>query len=104
MTTELQPSWAVATPVLFVPVFAGQSRIRLGGAVIVGGCVSTTVISWSLFVKLPQSSVAAHKREITLVPPQELLTESEYVRVTLLHPSVAIAVPVLFVATLAGHS
>src|SRR5881394_3341382 len=104
MATELQPSVAVAVPVLFGLVFAGQSSRRFGGAVIVGGCVSTSVISCTLFVELPQSSVATHIREITFAPPQELLTESEYVSVTLLQPSVVTAVPVLLVAVLAGHS
>src|SRR5436190_10573980 len=44
MVTAPQPSWAVATPVLFVVVLAGHSSTTSAGHVIVGGVMSRTVI------------------------------------------------------------
>jgi hypothetical protein len=66
----------VATPVALVVVFAGHSSVTFGGQVIVGGVVSTTIIVCVQLRVLPHWSVASHLREITLVPPQLLLTES----------------------------
>ena len=60
--TELQASVAVATPVEFVDVLAGHSRVRLAGRESVGGFVSPTVILWTAFVLLAESSVAVQVR------------------------------------------
>ena len=76
MIGELQASTAVATPVLFVLVSAGHSRTTLVGQVMVGGVMSRTVIVWTQEAVLPQASTAAQVREMTFVPPHELLTES----------------------------
>src|SRR5437899_406404 len=54
--------------------------------------------------ELPQSSVATQRREITFVPPQELLTLSLKPIVTRPQPSVAVAIPVALVRISAGHS
>src|SRR2546423_713683 len=67
--TELQPSWAVATPVALVLVSAGHSSTRFGGQVMTGGVVSRTVMVWMQLLLLPQASVAVHVRATTLVPP-----------------------------------
>src|SRR6266852_1883010 len=53
---------------------------------------------------LPHASIAVQRREITFAPPQVLLTESLKPIVTELQVSVAVAIPVLFVLMLAGHS
>src|SRR5437867_3643833 len=76
MVTALQPSEAVATPVALVVVGAGHSMVRLAGAVMVGGVVSRTVIVCTQLRRLPHASVAVQVREMTLAPPQVLLTES----------------------------
>src|SRR5882724_11821556 len=68
--TEPQPSWAVATPVLFVVVTAGHSSVKLAGKISVGGMVSRTVIVWMPFVVLPQASLAVQVRAMTLVLAQ----------------------------------
>src|SRR5512146_1208164 len=104
MVTELQPSWAVATPVWLVLVSAGHSSVRLAGAVIVGGVVSLTVMVWTALALLPQASVAVQVRAITSVPPQLFVTASLKVIVTELHPSCAVATPVWLVLVSAGHS
>ena len=74
--TALQPSEAVATPVALVVVGAGHSMVRLAGAVMLGGVVSRTVIVCTQLRRLPHASVAVQVREMTLAPPQVLLTES----------------------------
>ena len=76
MVTALQPSVAVPTPVLFVPVLAGHSSVRFAGAVIVGGVVSRTVIVCTALALLPQASVAVQVLSITLAPPQLFVTAS----------------------------
>src|SRR5437899_1055472 len=76
MITALQPSVAVAIPVALVPVSAGQSKVRLTGAVMVGGVTSRTVMVCKAEAVLPQPSVASQVRLITFVPPQLLLTAS----------------------------
>src|SRR5438445_11813116 len=56
----------MAAPVTFVLVSeAGHSRTT-SGAVMMGGTVSRTVIRWTQVLRLPQSSVAAQVRSITL--------------------------------------
>jgi len=74
--TELQVSWAVATPVALVLVSAGHSNVRFAGHVIVGGVVSRTVMVWTQLLLLPHWSVAVQVRAMNLAPPQLLLTES----------------------------
>ena len=76
MLTELQVSVAVATPVLLVPVLAGHSKVTFVGQVIRGGVVSCTVMVCTQLARFPHASVAVQVREITLDPPQLLLTES----------------------------
>jgi len=46
------------------------------GQVIVGGMVSRIVMVWTQLVLLPQASIAVQVREMTLLPPQVLLTLS----------------------------
>src|SRR5205809_653551 len=104
IVTAPQPSLAVATPVRLVLVSAGHSKTRLVGAVMLGGVESCTVIVWIALALLPQVSVASQVREMTLVPPQLLLTTSLKIRVTEPQPSTALAMPVTLVAVLAGHS
>src|SRR5437867_7775897 len=105
MVTEPQPSVAVATPVALVVVLAGHSSVRLAGAVMVGGVVSRTVMVCTPEATLPQPSVAVHRREMILLPPHVLLTESLKEIVTAPQPSLAVAAPVTLVATLTtGHS
>ena len=62
MLTELQVSVAVATPVLFVVVLAGHSRITFGGQVIAGAVVSRTLIVWTQLLALLQASIAVQVR------------------------------------------
>src|SRR5689334_3349581 len=100
----LHPSVTLATPVTFVVVVAGQSSVRFGGATMVGAVVSWTVIICVPVAVLPQASVALQIREISLAPPQLLLTLSLKVTVTLPQPSCAVAVPVLRTFVFAGHS
>jgi uncharacterized phosphosugar-binding protein len=76
MLTELQPSWAVATPVTFVPGLAGHSSVVSAGAVTAGGVVSTMVIVCTQVMLFEHPSAALQVREITFVPAQRLLTES----------------------------
>ena len=104
IVTEPQPSVAVATPVALVVVGAGQSSVRLGGAVMTGGVVSLTVMVWTALRLLPHWSVAVQVREMTLALPQLLLTES--LKLTLTDPQLswAVATPVTLVLVLAGHS
>src|SRR5262245_61654316 len=105
MVTEPHPSEAVAAPVALVRVsVAGHSRTRFVGMSKLGAIVSRTVIVWMPLAMLPQASVAFHAREITLVLPQALLIESVKVTVTAPQPSVAVALPVLLMLVLAGHS
>src|SRR5437879_2933820 len=104
MVTALQPSVAVAIPVTLVRVSAGQSRVRLGGAVIVGGATSRTVMVCTALALLPQASAAVQVRVMTLEPPQLLVTASLKEMATELQPSEAVATPVLFVLTSAGQS
>src|SRR6266705_5072806 len=102
--TAPQPSWAVATPVEFVPVSAGHSSTRFGGQVMTGGVVSRTVMVWRQLLLLPQASVAVQVRAMTLVPPQLVVTESLKLRLTEPQPSRAAATPVALVLVSAGHS
>src|ERR1043166_8586785 len=53
IVTAEQPSWAVATPVAFVVVMAGHSRVRSLGAVTLGGVVSRTVMVCTALALLP---------------------------------------------------
>src|SRR5215472_6178259 len=76
METALQPSVAVATPVLLVVVSAGHSSVRLVGAAMVGGVVSRTVMVCTALAALPQASVAVQVRAMILLPPQVLVTAS----------------------------
>src|SRR5215216_1113992 len=55
-------------------------------------------------VALPHESVALQLRSMILVPPQLLLTESVNVTVTDPQPSWEVAMRVLLVVVLAGHS
>src|ERR1041384_2439993 len=102
--TGPQPSKAVAAPVALVVVAAPHSSVRLGGGVRMGGVVSRTVMVCSAFVLLPQASVAVQIREMTLAPPQLLLTESLKLMFTKLQLSCAVATPVALVPVSAGHS
>jgi hypothetical protein len=104
MLTLLQASCAVAVPVALGAVLAPHSNVTFGGTVMVGRVVSRNVMVWIRLVVLPQASVAVHTREITLAPPQPLLTESLKLTVTKLQLSWAEATPVLFVVVFAGHS
>ena len=76
MLTELHVSVAVATPVVFVPVLAGHSKVRFAGQVIVGGVLSRTVMVCTQLARLLQASIAVQVREMIFEPPQMLLTES----------------------------
>ena len=73
--TELQLSWATATPVLFVLVLAGHSSTTFDGQMSEGAVVPTMIVCTTLVV-LPESSVAVQVREIIFVPEQPLLTMS----------------------------
>src|SRR5262249_37621189 len=75
-TTELQPSWAVAVPVLLGLVSAGHSKVTLGGAVIAGGVVSRRRMFCTALAALPQASVAVQVRTILLVPAHPAVTAS----------------------------
>src|SRR4030095_2702138 len=105
MVTEPQPSVAVATPVAFVVVTAGQSRTRLAGAVMFGGVVSRTVIVCRSLVALPHASLAVQVRAMILVPPQFVVTTSLQLIVTAPQPSCALAEPQALVPVFVfGHS
>ena len=94
--TPLQSSVAVAVPVLAGRIEAVQSMLVLAGQVMLGPCVSVTVIVWSQVLKLPQLSVAFQVRVMTWLPAQ-LPGASESVEVMLATPlqsSTAVAVPV----------
>src|SRR5436190_639135 len=94
---EPQVSVAIATPVLFVLVFAGHSRTRSVGQLKLGAVVSCTVIVWTQPLEFPQPSIALHVRKIVIEPPQPFVTASLKLIVTSLHSSCAVAMPVLFV-------
>src|SRR5437667_2232868 len=102
--TAPHPSCAVATPVTFVVVLAGQSRVTLVGQIRLGRVVSRTVIVCTQLLLLLQASVAVQVRAITLVAAQLLVTESLYRMVTWLQVSCAVATPVALVVVIAGHS
>src|SRR5215469_390240 len=104
MVTALQPSCAVATPVALVLVLARHCRTRFGGAVIVGGFVSCTVIVWTALALLPHKSAAIQVRAMTLLLPQLEVTASLKATVTLPQLSWAVATPVTLVRVSAGHS
>src|SRR5439155_27336444 len=76
MATLPQASLPVAVPVALGSVEAVHSTVVLGGPVIDGLVVSTTLMVCTRLVLLPESSVAVQVREMTLVPPQPLLTMS----------------------------
>ena len=59
-----------------MPVSAPHSSTVLAGRANVGGVVSRRVMVCAALVLLPQASVAVHRRVMTLVPPQALLTAS----------------------------
>jgi hypothetical protein len=63
--TPLQSSVAVAVPVLAASVEAVQSIVLLAGQVIVGACVSVTVMVCVQLEALPQLSVAVQIRVMT---------------------------------------
>src|SRR4029453_17037692 len=71
--------------------------VRSGWQISVGGVMSRTVILCVQEAALPHRSAAIQVRVTTLVPPQRLLTESKKARATELHPSTAVAGPVLLV-------
>ena len=79
IATALQVSVAVATPVLFVEIFAGHSSVRLAGQVTTGGVVSRTVIVWVQLDALPQASKAVHRRLMVYAPPHPGVMLSELV-------------------------
>ena len=72
----LQPSMAVAIPVLVVLVFAGHSKVTFGGITSAGARESRTVMVWILLVLFPQESTAVQVRATTFVPPQLVVTTS----------------------------
>src|SRR5438093_9989559 len=74
--TAPHKSWALATPVMFVLVSAGQSSTRFGGQTSVGGVESRTVIVCRQLTLLPHVSVAVQVRETVGALPQLVLTES----------------------------
>src|SRR5439155_11446902 len=75
-STALHVSRAVATPVAFVPVFAGHSSTRFVGQVIVGLTVSRSVMVCTQLMLLPHRSVAVQVRAMICVPPHPLVTMS----------------------------
>ena len=70
LATPLQSSVAVAVPVLAGSVEAEQSIVVLAGQLIVGACVSVTVIVCVQVLELPQLSVAVQVRVMTWLPAQ----------------------------------
>jgi hypothetical protein len=70
LATPLQSSVAVAVPVLAGSVEAVQSIVVLAGQLIVGACVSVTVIVCVQVLELPQLSVAVQVRVMTWLPAQ----------------------------------
>src|SRR6266511_2665043 len=105
MVTAVHPSWAVATPVTFVPVSViGHSSTTLGGQVMVGFTVSRTVMVCAQLMLLLHASVAVQVRVMTLVPAQLLFVTSLKRMVTALQVSWAVAMPQALVLVSAGHS
>src|SRR5262245_13646673 len=104
MVTRLHASVAVATPVAFVVVSAGQSRVKFGGQVITGGVMSRTVSVWTQLALLPQRSVAVQVRAMTTVLPQLVVMTSLKVTVAAPQRSVAVAMPLAAVLVSAGQS
>src|SRR5262245_17607120 len=94
MTTELQASVAVATPVTSGRIDPPQGTRALGGPVMTGGVLSTNVMSWLAAATLPQASVAVQMRSIP-VPAQECMQlTSVWLITTGPHASDAVAWPV----------
>ena len=62
ISTSLQLSVALAEPVASGSVEAVQSRVALGGQVMVGAVLSLTVIVCTQLAALPQPSVAVQVR------------------------------------------
>jgi len=103
MVNEPQASVAVATPVAFVAVLDGHSRVRFGGQVMTGALVSCTRIVCVQLELLPHESVAVQRRAMVIVPPQPVVVVSVYVIVKLPQASVAVAIPLALVLVSAGH-
>ena len=97
LATPLQSSVAVAVPVLAGSVEAVQSIVVLAGQLIVGACVSVTVIVCVQVLELPQLSVAVQVRVMTWLPAQLPAAVTSLWVITGVPPqlSVAVAVPVL---------
>src|SRR4051794_479901 len=105
MVALLQPSIAVAIPVLLVVVLAGHSSTTFAGTIRLGLSVSRTVMSCVPLVLFPHWSTAVHLRARSVVPPQFVVVLSLYVMVTEPQPSCAVATPVKLVIVLVeGHS
>src|SRR5262249_42887402 len=100
----LQPSTAVALPVLLVLVFAGHSKVKFGGITNEGAVESRTMIVWMPLVLFPQESMAVQVRAMTFVPAQLVVTTSLKLNETELQVSWATATPVLLVVGDVGHS
>ena len=94
ITTLPQVSLPVATPLPALDSSAVHSIVTSAGTSSVGAVVSTTVMTWSPLVVLPQSSVTVHVRVIVSVFPQPASLESLEVTVTLPQLSVPVADPV----------
>jgi hypothetical protein len=77
MVTEPQPSTTVGIPVTFVRVSPGHCWTTLAGSLSEGGVVSRKVMVCTQLTLFPHPSLAVQSREMTFVPPQLLLTESE---------------------------
>jgi hypothetical protein len=94
IVTLPQASLPVALPVAAGLVSPVHSTVASAGTVKLGAVVSTTVITWSPLVLLPQSSVAVHVRVIVFVLPQAATSLSLDVIVTLPQASLPVALPV----------
>src|SRR5437773_8124891 len=84
-----QPRTASGTT---APEASAVSTVTLGGAMIVGGVVSTTLTSWVAVPELPAASVAV---QVTVVVPSgnTLPAGASFVTVTTPRSSLAVAVP-----------
>jgi hypothetical protein len=100
-----QLSVAVAVPVLAGAVLAVQVIVTLGGQVIEGAMLSSTVMVCTQVLLLPQSSVARHVRAIedSCGQPPGVTTSVKVMVGVPSQLSVAVALPVLPGAVLAVH-
>src|SRR5437762_13997472 len=99
LATPLQPSVAVAVPVLAGKVEAVQSMFPLAGQVIVGPCVSVTVMVWLQVAELPQASIAVQVRVMVMLLAQapKAFTLQVICRSTSLQSTVVVASATLVV-------